>query len=64
MCKVTYDQDVDCMYVTLIEDSSDRNIKTKSIKEHIHIDIDADTGEIVGIEFVAIEEIKRKAEQI
>lgn len=63
MSKITKCSDSGAIYV-YVNECDDRKIKTININDHIHVDVDMYTSEIVGIEILNIDNLKELAEKI
>jgi uncharacterized protein YuzE len=64
MSKVTYDPTCGAVYIYAIPQwkTEDRKVKTKDLGNHVYIDFDEETGELLGIEIMSLENLKRAGE--
>jgi uncharacterized protein YuzE len=62
MPETTYDPTTGAVYIYAVEKWGDeRKVRTQDLGSHVYADFDVETGELLGIEIVSLDGLKRSA---
>jgi uncharacterized protein YuzE len=62
MGKITFDPTSGAVYIYAVEDIKGREVRTQDLDNHVYVDFDKETGELLGIEILSLEGLRQASE--